>query len=67
MRTYLHERTTNLARAMAGEDAELRAALTVASIMGITIARHFLDLEPLMDVDASRMAALTDEWLGPLG
>jgi len=65
MHDYLQDRTTNLARAMTGDDAELRAAVTVSSILGITIARHFLDLEPLTDVDDSQIAALVDTWLAP--
>lgn len=66
MRDYLQERTSNLARAMSGDDTELRAAVMVSSILGITIARHFLDLAPLPDLDDARITALTDAWLAPL-
>nr|WP_231646008.1 hypothetical protein [Mycolicibacterium mengxianglii] len=66
MRDYLQERTSNLARAMSGDDTELRAAVMVSSILGITIARHFLDLAPLSDLDDARITALTDAWLAPL-
>lgn len=66
MREYLQERTENLARTFSGDDAELRAAAIVASILGVTIARHFLELAPLKDADASRIAALTTAWLSPL-
>ncbi|TRW89293.1 helix-turn-helix transcriptional regulator [Mycolicibacterium sp. 018/SC-01/001] len=66
MRDYLQERTDNLARAMTGDHTELRAALMVSSIFGITIARHFLELAPLMNVDADELALLTENWLGSL-
>lgn len=66
MRDYLQERTSSLARAMSGDDVELRAAVIVSSILGITIARHFLDLAPLQDLDDARITALTDAWLAPL-
>ncbi|MEK8169283.1 TetR family transcriptional regulator [Streptomyces sp. M19] len=42
MKDFLDERVLNLARASDDGDAELRAALTVSSILGLTIARHFL-------------------------
>jgi AcrR family transcriptional regulator len=67
MREYLQERTANLAATMDGEDAELRAALMVSSILGITIARHFIDLEALKDIEEDRIAAIVDAWLAPLG
>lgn len=67
MREYLEERTTNLARTMTGDDAELRSALMVSSILGITIARHFLDLPALSDLSSEQIAAVTDTWLAPLG
>ncbi len=66
MRDYLQERATNLAATMTGDDAELRAAVTVSSILGITIARHFLNLAPLAELDDERVAALVDSWLAPL-
>jgi len=63
MRDYLQERTQNLARTMSGEDAEVRAAMVVSSILGITIARHFLELPPLADLDEARAAQLLEGWL----
>jgi AcrR family transcriptional regulator len=56
MREFLDERVDNLARAVDGEDAELRAALMVSSILGLTIARHFLELRALVDVTHEQMA-----------
>jgi AcrR family transcriptional regulator len=44
MREYLDERARNLATSLEGEDAELRAALIVSSILGLTVAQHFLEL-----------------------
>ena len=45
MAAHLNERVGNLSGAMGGEDAELQAALIVSSILGLTIARHFLKLD----------------------
>lgn len=65
MRDYLQEEAENLARTMTGDDAELRAAVTVSSILGITIAHRFLHLAALDDVDDEGIAALTNAWLSP--
>lgn len=67
MREYLQERVENLAARMPGDDAEARSALIVSSILGVTIARHFLDLPWLADLDEAQVAALVDTWLAPLG
>ncbi|MDX6258422.1 MAG: hypothetical protein QOH84_110 [Kribbellaceae bacterium] len=59
MRAFLNERVDNLTGALGGEDAELRAALIVSSILGLTIARHFLKLDALTsasDADLTRVA-----------
>lgn len=66
MRDYLGERVHNLARASSHDDAELRAALMVSSILGVTIARHFLELPALRDVDESRLAAIVEPWYAAL-
>ena len=58
---FLNERVANLNRAMGGDDADLRAALIVSSILGLTIARHFLKLDAFTsatDADISRIARL---------
>ncbi|MEN0084641.1 MAG: TetR family transcriptional regulator [Leifsonia sp.] len=66
MRDYLQERTENLAKTLTGEDAEARAAMVVSSILGITIARHFLELPPLADLDEATSARLLEGWLATL-
>ncbi|RDV45205.1 TetR/AcrR family transcriptional regulator [Leifsonia sp. ku-ls] len=66
MRDYLQERTENLARTMGGEDAELRAAMVVSSILGVTIARHFLELPPLTEADEGAATRVFEEWLATL-
>jgi AcrR family transcriptional regulator len=66
MRDYLQERAANLSDSITGEDADLRAAVMVSSILGVTIARHFLNLPALADLDDDRVAALVDAWLAPL-
>ncbi|HWO64865.1 MAG TPA: TetR family transcriptional regulator [Umezawaea sp.] len=44
MRAYLDERVDNLARSLEGDDAHLRALITVSGILGLTITQHFLKL-----------------------
>jgi AcrR family transcriptional regulator len=59
MSAFLNERVTNLSNAMDGDDTDLRAALIVSSILGLTIARHFLKLdafEHASDADITRVA-----------
>jgi AcrR family transcriptional regulator len=65
MSDYLQERTSNLAKTLPGDDAESRAAMVVSSILGITLARHFLNLPALADLTADQIAAVTDSWLAP--
>lgn len=60
---FLNERVANLARAMAGRDAELRAALTVSSILGLTVARHFLQLDGLAEISAEQIETVVRPWL----
>ena len=45
VREFLNERIANLARDDPRPDAELNAALTVSTFLGITVARHFLHLD----------------------
>jgi AcrR family transcriptional regulator len=63
MRDFLNERVTNLARAMDDPDAELRAALTVSSILGLTVARHFLQLDGLTAISAEHVETVVRPWL----
>jgi len=63
MREFLNERVTNLARAHGGDNADLRAALTVSSILGLTIARHFLELDALTDIPDSQIEETVRPWL----
>lgn len=44
MRAFLDERVDNLARSLDGDDAHLRALITVSGILGLTITQHFLKL-----------------------
>ncbi len=59
VRRHLDERIGNLAAGIGGPDAELRAAITVSSILGLTVARHFLQLRAVSsasDDDLVRVA-----------
>ncbi len=60
VRVHLDERIGNLAAGFGGPDAELRAAIVVSSILGLTIARHFLQLRAVSsasDDDLVRVAS----------
>jgi AcrR family transcriptional regulator len=58
MRAHLETRAEALGGGDADDDTRLRAVLLVASIMGVTIARHFLDMTELRDVDPERAARI---------
>jgi AcrR family transcriptional regulator len=60
VRHYLDERIGNLAAGIGGPDADLRAAIVVSSILGLTVARHFLQLRAVSgasDDDFVRVAS----------
>jgi len=63
MKARLDERIANLARGIGGDDADLRAALTVSSILGLTVARHFLKLDSLVQATDSELARAAASWL----
>lgn len=63
MKRFLDERVANLAHASDVADADLRAALTVSSILGLTIARHFLNLDVLADISESQIETVLRPWL----
>jgi AcrR family transcriptional regulator len=63
MKEFLDERVANLARPMDDDDAELRAALTVSSILGLTIARHFLELDALAEISQEQIETTVRPWL----
>ncbi|MGV9796744.1 TetR/AcrR family transcriptional regulator [Mycobacterium sp. NPDC003449] len=65
MRDYLQDRADVLAATSTQQDAELRAELVVASILGITIARHFLELPALAQTDGSSAADFLARLLDP--
>jgi Tetracyclin repressor-like, C-terminal domain len=59
MKAHLDERVANLAAGIGGDDAELRAAIAVSSILGLTVARHFIELDALVaatDAELARVA-----------
>jgi AcrR family transcriptional regulator len=63
MKGFLDERVANLARTSDDPDAELRAALTVSSILGLTIARHFLELDGLAEISDEQTEAVLRPWV----
>jgi AcrR family transcriptional regulator len=60
---FLNERAANLSRAMSGDDADLRAALTVSSILGLIIARHFLQLDAFARASDAEIARVARPWV----
>ena len=63
MSAFLNERVANLSRAMGGDDADLRAALIVSSILGLTIARHFLKLDALTNASDADIVRVARPWV----
>ena len=63
MSAFLNERVANLSRAMGGDDADLRAALIVSSILGLTIARHFLELDAFTSAADADIARVAGPWI----
>jgi AcrR family transcriptional regulator len=63
MSAFLNERVANLSRAMSGDDADLRAALIVSSILGLTIARHFLKLDAFTSASDADIARVARPWV----
>jgi hypothetical protein len=48
---------------MSGDDADLRAALTVSSILGLIIARHFLQLDAFARASDADIARAARPWI----
>jgi Tetracyclin repressor-like, C-terminal domain len=48
---------------MSGDDADLRAALTVSSILGLIIARHFLQLDAFARASDAEIARIARPWV----
>jgi AcrR family transcriptional regulator len=63
MREFLDERVDNLKGSFEGEDAELRAALVVSGILGLTIARHFLRLQAFENVSRESLVEAAGAWV----
>jgi AcrR family transcriptional regulator len=63
MSAFLNERVANLSRALDGDDADLRAALIVSSILGLTIARHFLTLDAFAAASDADIARVARPWV----
>ena len=63
MSAFLNERVANLSRAMGGDDADLRAALIVSSILGLTIARHFLKLDAFANASEADIVRVARPWV----
>jgi AcrR family transcriptional regulator len=64
MREFLQERVQNLTGSFGGgEDAELRATLVVSSILGLTIARHFLRLPAFENLPRESLVNSATAWI----
>lgn len=67
MRDYLQDQADVLAAASGRDDAHPRAELIVSSILGITIARHFLDLPALDGLEGEEAARILNPLFASLG
>jgi AcrR family transcriptional regulator len=63
VREFLNERVASLARASTQPDAELTAALTVSTFLGLTIARHFLHLDAFERATRHDIERVASQWL----
>jgi AcrR family transcriptional regulator len=63
VRAFLNERVANLAKADARPDAELTAALTVSSLLGLTLTRHFLHLDAFEHATSQEIERAAVRWL----
>ena len=63
MREFLQERIDNLTGSLGGDGAELRATLAVSSILGLTIARHFLKLRAFETIPHDELLRTANIWL----
>lgn len=66
MRAYLDERVDNLERSLDGDDARLRALVTVSGILGLTIARHFLKLSAFEGASHEALLHAMRGWVASL-
>lgn len=73
LRGYLSERADGLVRAWHGDaekpqnaDDELRAAMIVSSILGMTIARHLLGVDALARLDRDAVDRIAAPWFAAL-
>ncbi|GLY29573.1 TetR/AcrR family transcriptional regulator [Kineosporia sp. NBRC 101731] len=66
MRAYLDERVDNLTRSLDGDDAQLRALLTVSGILGLTITQHFLQLNAFDGVSQEALLRAARGWIASL-
>lgn len=64
MRAFLQERIENLAGALGGEQARLRATMAVSAILGLTVAQHFLRLPAFEAVPTAELVAAAERLLG---
>jgi AcrR family transcriptional regulator len=66
MRAFLVERIDNLAGSLEADDAELRATLVVSSILGLTIARHFLKLPAFDKISKDALLHAANAWVNSI-
>lgn len=66
MREFLDERVENLARSLDGDDAQLRALLTVSGILGLTITQHFLQLRAFEGASHDALLRAAQGWIASL-
>lgn len=62
MWAHLDERVDNLARSLDGDDAHLRALITVSGILGLTITQHFLKLRAFDGVSHESLLRAARGW-----
>lgn len=58
IRTATRAHKERISEAIPGDDAELRASLVSAVLVGVALGRHLIRLDPLADADPERIAEI---------
>jgi AcrR family transcriptional regulator len=66
VRGSMNAQKDRMGAALPGPDADLRAAVISATLVGVAVARHLLELDALRDADPDRVVALLEPGLRAL-
>jgi AcrR family transcriptional regulator len=58
VRAALHREIEQVAEAVSGDDAQVRASLLIAVNLGVVIGKHLLELEPLRSTEPEKIVSM---------